>query len=184
MKTDKGVSEQEYLEFVGRNVLAWNAAERQKVTSAWQGIQRKLEALSLPFPKKVLLVKTTGGEEGGAPYTRTNAIILPKAEIAAPPAKLRKTICHELFHILSRANPELRETLYAGIGFMKCDEVEFPTELKARKITNPDAPANDHCILLKIEGVDRWAIPILFSAGENTTQPVEGSSLTISGSNS
>jgi len=166
MKTDKGVSEKEYLEFVGKNVLQWNDAEKQKVTSALQGIHAKLEALSLPFPKKVFMVKTTGDEEGKAPYTRVNAVILPKAEIAAPITKIRKMICHELFHILSRANPELREKLYAVIGFVKCDEVEFPKELISRKITNPDAPANDHCILLNTRGKDIWAIPILFSSAE------------------
>lgn len=166
MKTDKDISEKEYLEFVGRNVLEWDEAEKQSVTSALQGIQTEFEALSLPFPKKMFVVKTTGDEEGGAPYTRANAIILPKAELTAPGAKLQKVICHEFFHILSRVNPELREKLYAVIGFVKCDELQFPAELKSRKITNPDAPANDHCILLKIEGKDRWAVPILFSSTE------------------
>jgi len=112
------------------------------------------------------MVKTTGREEGGAPYTRGNAIILTEAVIEAPMATIRKTICHELFHILSRTNPELRDKLYAIIGFVKCDEVEFPAELKARKITNPDAPRNDHRILLKVAGRDRWAIPILLSNSE------------------
>jgi hypothetical protein len=166
MKTDKVVSERQYLEFVGRNVLEWDDAEKQKIISALQDIQTRLDALALPFPKKVFVVKTTGDEEGGAPYTRANAIILPKAEITAPIAKIRKTVCHELFHILSRANPELREKLYAIIGFVKCGELEFPTDLKSRKITNPDALANDHCVLLKIEGKDNWAIPVLFSDAE------------------
>jgi len=163
MKTDKAVSDNEFLEFVGKNVLEWDDAEKQKVTAALLEIQKRFETFSLPFPKKVFMVKTTGDEEGKAAYTRANAIILPKAELAAPVAKLRKMICHELFHILSRANPELRDKLYAGIGFVKCDEIEFPADLKPRKLTNPDAPANDHRILLKIDGKDAWTIPILFS---------------------
>jgi len=166
MKTDKVVTEKEFLEFVGKNVLEWDDAEKEKITSALLGIQKQCEALSLPFPKKVFMIKTTGEEEGKAAYTRANAIILPKNEIAAPPAKIRSMICHELFHILSRANPELREKLYAIIGFVKCGEAEFPSELKSRKITNPDAPANNHRILLKFHGKDAWAIPILFSAVE------------------
>ena len=98
-----------FLEFVGKNILAWNEAEKQKITSAVQGIQTELEALSLPFPKKVFIVKTTGNEEGGAAYTRANAIVFPKADLKAPIAKVQEVICHELFHIMSRANPELRE---------------------------------------------------------------------------
>jgi hypothetical protein len=166
LKTDSDVSEKQYLEFVGRNVLAWDDAEKQKIVAAWQPLQTQLEALSLPFPRKVLLVKTTGNEEGGAPYTRANAVVLPEGELGKPAASIRKTICHELFHVLSRANPELREKLYASIGFVKCDEAELPPELRSRKITNPDAPRNDHCIRLRVEGSDRWAVPILFSSAE------------------
>jgi hypothetical protein len=172
MKTDRDISEVEYLEFVGKNILAWNDAEKQKITSAFQGIQTELKSLSLPFPKKVFMVKTTGNEEGGAAYTRANAIVFPKGDLVMTIAKIRKKLCHELFHILSRANPDLREKLYASIGFAKCNEVAFPSELKSRKITNPDAPRNDHFIhlkvgsILKFWGKEHWAIPILFSSSE------------------
>ncbi len=166
MKTDKDVSEADYLEFVGENILPWTDAEKQKITSAFEGVQTGLEALSLPFPKKVFVIKTTGNEEGGAAYTRTNAIVFPKSDLTKPIAKLQRMICHELFHIMSRANPALREKLYAAIGFVKCDEVSFPSELKSRKITNPDAPRNDHCIRVQVEGKEHWAIPILFSSTE------------------
>jgi hypothetical protein len=64
---------------------------------------------------------------------------------------------------LTRENPALREKLYESIGFTKCDEVEFPPELKSRKITNPDAPRNDHAINLRIRGEEVRAVPILFS---------------------
>jgi hypothetical protein len=166
MKTDADVSEEDYLEFVGKNVLAWNDIEKQQIISAFQTIQTKLETLSLPFPKKILFIKTTGNEEGGASYTRANAIVFPKADLTAPITKIRKTLSHELFHIMSRENPDLREKLYAAIGFEKCNEVAFPLELKSRKITNPDAPRNDHCIRLQIGGNECWAIPILFSSTE------------------
>jgi hypothetical protein len=166
MKTNNDVSEENYLKFVGTNVLAWNDAEKQKVTSAFQGIQAELESLSLPFPKQVFVVKTTGNEEGGADYTRANVIVITRDHLAAPMAKIQKTMSHELFHILSRANPDLREELYTTIGFVKCDDVALPVELRSRKITNPDAPRNDHCVRLQVGGKGYWAIPILFSSSE------------------
>src|SRR5437773_1282122 len=89
MKTDKVVSEKEFLEFVGKNVLDWDDAEKQKVTAALVSIQKIFETFSLPFPKKVFMVKTTGDEEGKAAYTRANAIVLPKSELAGPVAKIR-----------------------------------------------------------------------------------------------
>lgn len=166
LKTDKDISEKDFLEFVGKNTLEWTDAEKRKILSAIEGLQTELKALSLPFPNKVFMIKTTGNEEGNAAYTRTNAIVLPKAELGAPAAKIQKLICHELFHIVSRANPVLREQLYAAIGFVKCDEADFPAELLSRKITNPDAPRNDHCIRVQVEGKERWAIPILYSGAE------------------
>ncbi len=163
MKTDLDVSEERYLEFVGENILAWNETEIEKMTLAVQGIQDQLKALAVPFPSKVYVIKTTGNEEGGAAYTRSNAVVLPKSMLAAPIASLQKTICHELFHVMSRAHPDLREKLYPVIGFVKCGEVEFPANLKSRKITNPDAPRNDHCIQLRVGDKECWAVPILFS---------------------
>lgn len=166
MKTDNKISEEKYLEFVGENVLEWDDVEKEKITTAFRGVQAEFDSLSLPFPKKIFIIKTTGNEEGGAPYTRSNAIVIPKDDLQASTQKIQKTICHELFHIISRANPELREKLYAAIGFMKCNEVTFPLELKSRKITNPDAPRNDHYIQLQIRGEECWAVPILFSSTE------------------
>lgn len=166
MKTDREISEKTYLEFVGKSVLPWSDLDKQKITSAFDEIQASLEALSLPFPREVFLIKTTGDEEGGAAYTRANAVVFPKAHLTGGKANLQKAICHELFHILSRAHPDLREEFYAAIGFDRCDEVAFPLDLTSRKITNPDAPKNDHCIRLKVGNEDHWAIPILFSRSE------------------
>ena len=105
------------------------------------------------------MIKTTGAEEGNAAYTRATAIVLPKSELGKGQDHLKKLICHELFHILSRQNPELREKLYAIIGFTKCNEIKLPPELERRKITNPDAPRNDHFIRLQIEGQESLAVP-------------------------
>jgi hypothetical protein len=92
--------------------------------------------------------------------------MLPQSEVTKSQKDLQKLICHELFHILSRQNPELREKLYAIIGFTKCNEIKLPPELERRKITNPDAPRNDHFIRLQISGRESLAVPILVSSVE------------------
>ncbi|MDQ5978673.1 MAG: hypothetical protein QG602_1647 [Verrucomicrobiota bacterium] len=166
LKTSRAVSEAEFLQFVTSKVLPWADAEREKITAAFAGVQAKLAARALPLPKDILLIRTTGDEEGKAAYTRANAIILPTDDLAQPQIGLEKLLCHELFHILSRTNPELRDTLYRVIGFEACDEVPFPAELLARKITNPDAPRNDHCLRVQVAGEPHWVIPILFSGAE------------------
>jgi hypothetical protein len=166
LKTDKPVSEGEYLAFVGKNVVEWTTEETQGVEAALNKLQPLLQEWRLAFPATIQLIKTTGAEEGNAAYTRGNAIMIPKAEFAKAQKDLTKLICHELFHVLSRQNAELREELYGIIGFVRCDDLEFPRELAARKITNPDAPRNDHFIRLEIEGQKRSAIPVLISKAE------------------
>ncbi len=166
MKTDKAVAEAEFLQFVGRNVIDWTREEMETVQAAVEALQPLLRDLRLSWPPTVQLIKTTGAEEGNAAYTRATAIVLPKSELGKGQDHLKKLICHELFHILSRRNPELREKLYAIIGFAKCNEIKLPPELERRKITNPDAPRNDHFIRLQIEGHESLAVPILLSSAE------------------
>jgi hypothetical protein len=166
MKTNKAVSEEEYLAFVGKNAAEWTTDETKSAEGALHKIQSLLGDWSLAFPATIQMIKTTGAEEGNAAYTRGSAIMIPKSEFAKTQNDLTKLICHELFHILSRQNPQLREELYGIIGFARCDDLEFPRELANRKITNPDAPRNDHVIRLEIEGQKRTAIPVLISKAE------------------
>jgi len=166
MKTDKAVSEGEFLEFIGKNVVDWTKEETQAVQAAIEAMQPLFRDLPLSLPPTVQLIKTTGAEEGNAAYTRSTAIVLPKSELGKSQQQLQQLICHELFHILSRQNPGLREELYGIIGFTKCNEVKLPPELERRKITNPDAPRNDHFIRLQIDGHESLAVPVLLSSVE------------------
>ncbi|HKP02473.1 MAG TPA: hypothetical protein VJU77_03840 [Chthoniobacterales bacterium] len=164
LKVGRPVSEAEYLAFVGKNVRDWTEPEIQKLRAVIDEIPSL--PVEFPFPPAIQLIKTTGVEEGNAAYTRGTAIMIPVELLAKPPPDLKKLVCHEMFHILSRANPALREKLYSVIGFTECEEIELPPELASRKITNPDAPRNDHFIQLKIGDESFLAVPVLFSTSE------------------
>jgi len=164
LKVDQPVSEEQYLAFVASNVRDWTPKEAEQLRALVGELPPLLR--ELPLPPAIQLIKTTGAEEGNAAYTRGTAIILPASELSKPPQELKKLLCHELFHILSRGHPGLREKLYAVIGFTQCDEVELPPQLAARKITNPDAPRNDHLIRLQIGGGSCLALPVLLSSAE------------------
>jgi hypothetical protein len=172
MKTDQDVTEDGYLRFVAANVREWAPDERAAVEGVWAELKPKLDEMRLPFPKTILFVKTTGAEEGDAEYTRGAGIVLPESLFTAKGlamekgAGLRGIIAHELFHVLSRNAPELRDRLYAVIGFQPCGEIVFPEALAARKITNPDAPKNDRCIQVRNGAETVWAVPILYSKTE------------------
>lgn len=165
LKVDRDVPVEEYLKFAAGEVIAWEAADREKLAAAIGKARERLRPWSLPFPEQVLLIQTTGKEEGRAAYCRENAIVLPRNIVAKQQGEsLERLLLHELFHILSSHNETLRERLYAVVGFTPCGAVELPAELAARKITNPDAPTIEHRIELDVDGESVEAVPILLAS--------------------
>ncbi len=76
---------------------------------------------------------------------------------------------HELFHILSRHNSELRRRLYQTISFSPCkNELILPESLRDYKITNPDAPLIDYFIKIAYRGDVYQAVPILYTDRDYT----------------
>lgn len=162
LKTDQPVDEAAYLQFVGKQAMAWTDEERDRLSQAIGSVRSVLEKMDLPFPKKILLVKTSGLEEGAAAYTRGAAIFFPQGKLAGQRG-LAKLFCHELFHVLSRHDQKWRDRLYEVIGFRRCPELKWPDELASIKLTNPDAPTSDHCIEIEVDSQPLWTIPILYS---------------------
>ena len=175
LKTDREVSEPEFLNFVSGEVIAWSGADREKVEQAFERVRPSLDEFPLNWPESVLFVHTTGEEEGGAAYTRGKAVILPRTRLDQSPEKLAQLVAHELFHVLSRHDRELRDRLYRVIGFERCSEVELPDSLARRRITNPDAPVNAHRIRVQKEGRRFWAVPVLYSKSDRY-DPLQGGS--------
>ncbi|MDG2126212.1 MAG: DUF4157 domain-containing protein [Verrucomicrobiales bacterium] len=155
------VTTKQYLDFVAAEARPWNDEEKRLLNTAYGSIKESLASYNLPFPETVQLIKTTGAEEAGAAYTRGSAIIFPATRISADTRPLARLLAHELFHVLSRNAPKLRHQLYLDIGFHHCTELVLPPSLKPIRITNPDAPANDHTIQLTYKGQPTWAIPVL-----------------------
>src|SRR5581483_5671167 len=108
LQTDRDVPPEEFRDFLGTNVMAWQPYDTNRLIPIFEGIRQKLEPWHLPFPTNILLVKTTGKEEFESYYTRQNAIICPAVPLTRPSADI---FVHELFHVLSRQNPELRARL-------------------------------------------------------------------------
>lgn len=165
---DEKPSAEEFAHFLSQHTIDWGQEEKRRVAVAIDKFARQSADLSLNFPEKIFFVLTTGEEEGGAAYTRGNAIFLPKPTIMEEwnQEKLDAVVIHEFFHVLTRHNPKLRDELYKTIGFHKCDEVELLLILRNQKITNPDAPRNEHVIKIQVDGEDHWALPILFAEEE------------------
>jgi len=166
LKTDKDVSEAEYLAFAARQARDWSSAEKARLRPILESFRVKTAGLNLRFPPTILLLTTTGLEEGMAAYCRGTSIVIPKAVIDRDPSQLQSLIFHELFHIYRTSNPAMRRDLYEIIGFEVCPEIVLPPELQARKITNPDAPLLDSFIRLRLDGGSVAATPVLLSKSE------------------
>lgn len=167
LQTDRPVANADVGKFSATQVIAWTAEEQARLRDAIEAVAARMKPFDLPFPAKVILVKTTGKEEGNAAYCRGNVIVLPERMTKNRPAALERLLIHELFHVLSSHNAELRRKLYAIIGFTTCAPIQMPQALQDRKLTNPDAPQLDAYIKLTVDGEPVAAVPILFAKTES-----------------
>jgi hypothetical protein len=127
--------------------LEWDRTERRAWQASLDRLAPRLAAWSALLPERVLLVSVRGSVEDGIPHTRGNAILLPVGTGRARGAARDVMLAHEIFHILSRAQATRHDSLYALIGFRPC-RFALPAELRARRITNPDAPEERHYVQL------------------------------------
>ncbi|MCA9196221.1 MAG: hypothetical protein KDA87_01745 [Planctomycetales bacterium] len=175
LQAETPISEAQLLEFASQQALDWNDGERQKIREAVQPLLDNLKRLNHLFPAKVALIKTTGKEEGGAGYCRSNSIILPTETINQPTPAVTRILAHELFHILSQYRSDLRRPLYGIIGFVPIEPVDLPKSLAERRITNPDAIDLSYVLPLhdQREATTTALLPITFARRSN----YEGGSL-------
>ena len=127
----------------------WTGEERAALAPVLARLEPFLAAQKWQAPRRILLVKADRHLMNGFPHTRANAIILPHEvlrDAMQNPELMDYLLSHEAFHVLSRANPALREELYRAIGFTACASVDLPADLAPLRLTNPDAPVSRHAI--------------------------------------
>lgn len=170
------VSEAIYSDYVSSQVMEWSPSEIEALTKVIGSIKEKMADLALHFSEQIVLVKTSGLEEGYAAYTRgIDTIVLPANYVGSletaisygdplHPAKdqafLENVIIHEMFHLFSKNNPDVRRELYGMIEYQVLENaVELPdvpwgdSRMPALKITNPDTPTMNVAIRLQVPAV-------------------------------
>ncbi|MCA9123370.1 MAG: hypothetical protein H6822_11025 [Planctomycetaceae bacterium] len=161
LRTNSDVTADDLMGFAAEQVVAWSAEDLAKMKPMIASVAQRLAGYRIALPPTILLIQTTGKEEGDAAYTRRHAVILPRRYVGFPVARLEPIFIHELFHVLSSHNEALRNSLYEIIGFKPCPEIELPEPLADRKITNPDGPSLDYYIALDVDGRHRLAVCLL-----------------------
>ena len=132
-------TKEQYLEIAKSSIEGFTFDERKKIEEAMLKIKLRWKELNLP-PLHVSFIKTNGLEMRSLAYTRGNCIYLNSGYFNFW-CNLHGLLAHEIFHVLSRSNPSLKDDLYSFFGFYKVDEVKpYGTVL------NPDAPVNNYAI--------------------------------------
>lgn len=161
----EGVTPTQYLAHARAQARAWPPEEQAQWTQALQTVGRAMNGLELPLPPRVIMVRTSGREEFGAAYTRSNAIFLPPSQARRTAERALGLASHELFHVASRyASNDWRDAVYALLGFQRRTAAPFPPALANRRLTNPDAFTLEHAVQVRTKANElRWVIPILVS---------------------
>jgi len=131
----------------------------------------KERGYALPSADNIVFVKTTLNEEFGASaYTHGTQIYLGKYLLSYLARKEKEDIdtfnyavMHELFHCLTRNNPEFRKDMYNLIGFTIMDkeiEFEFPKEVADLLYSNPDVEHRDYYATLEVNNVKKECVTV------------------------
>jgi hypothetical protein len=148
IRTLRNVNQLDYLSNAQAYVRPWENDEVVYVSGALERAHTRLVELgaSICLPETILLIKTTGWEEGGANgYTRDNAIYLNERSLS------HDLILHEIFHIISRYNETKRDRVYSTMGFALTNDIVYCDDLR---ITNPDTPTLKHFVKLRHQNRD------------------------------
>lgn len=148
---------EDLLAFRQREVREWTEEEKQLILQDMLELNKiiRAEGYELPFPKEVILVKSTMKDEGNAGgYTQSNWIALSANYLErAGDDNRRKLLLHELSHILTRNSFSYKQKLYSALGFNVVPEgLAYPEFLVKRRISNPDIAAYDSYGPFKING--------------------------------
>lgn len=146
IRSKSKVTAADYLQNCKAYVRSWANEEVTYLGALIRQVDSTIATLKLSFelPKDILFVKTTGWEEGGANgYTRENAIYFNEHSLSL------HLLIHELFHIVSRTNPQRATAAYQLLGFEEIAEIRYEDLLR---ISNPDAPFLRHALTVTHNG--------------------------------
>ncbi len=165
----KNAKMDEYLIFAGEQVLDFTDEEKTLIDNYLTEFETKLKENHYVLPEldEIVFIKTTMDEEPGAGgYTHGSQIyfssfIMEMAISSDGETKeyydesMRIMLWHEMFHCITRNNPEFRKKMYELIHFTVCEEdFLLPPTVLEYHISNPDVEHHDSFATFHIQGKD------------------------------
>lgn len=153
----------------------WPDEERRRWMRALEVVGPAFTRLKLPLPPEVLLIRTNGSESANQPHTRVHAVVLP-ARFQQQSYTDVEVLAHELFHVVSRHQPELANRLYDLIGYDRVGELDWPPAWLPLRIANQDAEHDRHLMRVKVQGRETTLMPVVVTSSPKLP-PADGDTL-------
>lgn len=178
----KGVLYEEWVKTALSEILAPSAEKQMFLDSiaAVQTADMKALGIKLPIERQTFYIDMpmvnsfadmTAFTSGTHVYANLDRITTVKSR----PDYAKTVMWHEMWHVISRNNPELRKQMYALISFTVLpEEIEIPEEVKAHILCNPDVERHDSYATFTIEGKPTDCMLMLYTPA---TEYIEGTSL-------
>ena len=157
-----GATLDELIDATTAEIRDFNIFEKYILDRRIANMVRKLNRNGYKLPKldEIVYIKTDMAYEGGAfsGYTHGTQIYLNSTNILfsiIPEAGkyFNQTMWHELFHCLTRSNPEFRSEMYSLIGFNVTEsDFELPPCVRDLYKSNPDVEHHDSYATFIIDG--------------------------------
>ncbi len=160
-----GATMEEMIEVSRESVQEYSFFEKWYLNSriARMALHLKLKGYHLPEMDEIVYVKANMDMESGASgYTHGTEIYLNGVEVSIYAIMnfipgfgkyMDHLLYHELFHCMTRCNPELRSYMYSLIHFTVADaDFEIPSSVKEKYISNPDVEHHDSYATFIIDG--------------------------------
>ncbi len=160
-----GATKEEFLEASRESVSDFNFIDKWYLNSrlARMALHFKLKGYDIPEVEKIVFIKADMELESGASgYTHGTQIYLSDDLVTIYALMniipgfseyMDKLLYHELFHCLTRSNPQFRTDMYSLIHFTVTDtEYELPPCVLERYISNPDVEHHNSYATFLIDG--------------------------------
>lgn len=154
----KNADMDEYLEYAKEQVLDFTDEEKDKIDELMAYIEEVLSenGYVLPDLEPIVFISTTQKEENGSgAYTHGTQIYYNMKWLTDPENedRAKTTMAHEIFHCITRSNPEFRKEMYKLIHFtVQEEDFVIPPSVEEYFISNPDVEHHNSYATFTIDG--------------------------------
>ncbi len=160
---DKHGTVEELKEYGASQMQEFSDDEKEAIDNLFDEMTKDAEENGYEFPRlsEITLIRSTQKEEcGSGAYTHGTDIYfgdylsnLITSEDESEAVRGKEIMWHEIFHCLTRNNPDFRKDMYKIIHFTVEDEdYEIPPSVEKKFISNPDVEHHNSHAEFEIDG--------------------------------